>query len=132
MGSFNYKGNTKSYNSISDNLQKTKDLYSFNNGYFGIIGKSGQKDIRQINCLDPIYESKKFYDTLTNGGIEETISNGKGLKTIMKDGSIITYRIITSTDRSPAVDINIKNSNNTGGINRQKIHFEMEKNNDYK
>lgn len=132
MGSFNYKGNTKSYNSISDNLQKTKDLYSFNNGYFGIIGKSGQKDIRQINCLDPINESKKFYDTLTNGGIEEIISNGKGLKTIMKDGSIITYRIITSTDCSPAVDINIKNSNNTGGINRQKIHFEMEKNNDYK
>lgn len=126
MGSFNYKGNTSTYHSISDNIPSMKESYAYNNGYFGKIGKSRVTDIRQIDCSDPIRESKKFYDKLANGGIEEILPNGKGVITSMKDGTVITYRVITSTEGSPAVDINIKRSSDTGGIKKQKIHFEKE------
>ena len=47
--------------------------------------------------------------------------------TKLKDGTIITYREITSTKDSPAVEINIKQSNDSGGIKNQKIHFEGKK-----
>lgn len=127
MGSFIYKGNTSSYHSISDNIPSIKASYEYNNGYFGKIGKSRMANIRQIDCSDPISESKEFYDNLTNGGIEEILPNGKGVMTLMKDGTVITYRVITSTEGSPAVDINIKKSSGTGGIKKQKIHFEKEK-----
>lgn len=126
MGSFSYKGNTSTYHSISDNVPSMKESYTYNNGYFGKIGKSRVVDIRQIDCSDPIRESKKFYDKLANGGIEEILPNGKGVMTSMKDGTVITYRVITSTEGSPAVDINIKRSSDTGGIKKQKIHFEKE------
>ena len=126
MGSFNYKGNNSTYHSISDNIPSMKESYTYNNGYFGKIGKSRVADIRQIDCSDPIRESKKFYDKLANGGIEEILPNGKGVMTSMKDGTVITYRVITSTEGSPAVDINIKRSSDTRGIKKQKIHFEKE------
>lgn len=103
-----------------------KESYTYNNGYFGKIDKSRVVDIRQINCSDPIRESKKFYDKLANVGIEEILPNGKEVMTSMKDGTVITYRVITSTEGSPAVDINIKRSSDTEGIKKQKIHFEKE------
>lgn len=51
------------------------------------------------------------------------LSNGKGKVTKMRDGSIISYRPISSSDGSPAIDINIRKSRNSGGIKQQKIHF---------
>lgn len=41
----------------------------------------------------------------------------------MSDGTIITYREVSSSDASPAVDINIKKSTNPSGVKSQKIHF---------
>lgn len=41
----------------------------------------------------------------------------------MVDGTIITFRPISSSDGSPAVDINIKGSDNHGKLKAQKIHF---------
>lgn len=59
------------------------------------------------------------------------MNNGKGFITELKDGTIISYREITSTEGSPAVEINIKKSTDTGGVKKQKIHFEKRKNNEY-
>lgn len=49
--------------------------------------------------------------------------NGKGHYTKMKDGSILSYREVSSSDGTPAVEINIKKSTDHGGIKYQKIHF---------
>ena len=51
------------------------------------------------------------------------MDNGKGVYTKMKDGSILSFREITSSADSPAVEINIRESNNYGDIKYQKIHF---------
>ena len=46
--------------------------------------------------------------------------------TQMSDGSVITWRKISSSDGTPVVEINISNSSHTGGIKQQKIHFTEE------
>ena len=51
------------------------------------------------------------------------MANGKGHYTKMKDGSILSYREVSSSDGTPAVEINIKKSTDHGGIKYQKIHF---------
>jgi len=55
------------------------------------------------------------------------LSNGEGARTQMKDGTIITYREVSHSDGTSAVDINVsKSSGSTGGIKSQKIHFVKE------
>ena len=41
----------------------------------------------------------------------------------MADGTVVTFREASRSDGSPAIDINAKESVDTGGIKRQKIHF---------
>lgn len=41
----------------------------------------------------------------------------------MSDGTIITWRVISNSDGTPVVEINIKGSSHTGGLKKQKIHF---------
>ncbi len=123
-----YKGGATSYHSIKDNISSTANNYSYNDGYFGDKGKAKNDYYRQIDCSDPVEESKKFYDIIAYGEIEKPMSNGKGFITELKDGTIISYREITSTEGSPAVEINIKKSTDTGGVKKQKIHFEKRKN----
>ena len=123
-----YKGGAISYHSIKDNITSTSNSYEYNNGYFGEKGKAKNDFYRQIEASNPIEESKKFYDKIAYGGIEKPMSNGKGYITELKDGTIISYREVTSTEGSPAVEINIKKSTDAGGVKKQKIHFEKGKN----
>ena len=82
-----------------------------------------KKNTRHIESNDPIKTSSEFYDKLTHGSIEDDLSNGKGKVSKLKDGTIITYREISTSDGSPVVDINIKHSSNSSGVKQQKIHF---------
>lgn len=41
----------------------------------------------------------------------------------MADGTVVTWREVSSSDGFPAVDINIKKSTDSGGLKVQKIHF---------
>ncbi|MDO5307898.1 MAG: hypothetical protein Q4G03_00155 [Planctomycetia bacterium] len=43
--------------------------------------------------------------------------------TEMADGTYITWRKTSTSDGSPAVDINIVDGADVGGIKYQKIHF---------
>jgi hypothetical protein len=70
-----------------------------------------------------VLTAQDFYDKAAHGGIERPMANGKGHYTKMKDGSILSYREVSSSDGTPAVEINIKKSTNHGGIKYQKIHF---------
>ena len=45
----------------------------------------------------------------------------------MNDGSIISWRDVSSSDGTPAVEINIEQSTSNGGVKQQKIHFVKEK-----
>ena len=118
-----YKNGTRHYNSIGDNLSKVANDYHYSNGYFGYSAKEKDNRVRHIASKNPLETSKAFYNKLTYGGIEEPLSNGKGTRTKMKDGTFIVYRLVSSSDGSPVVDIDISRSDDSTGIKRQKIHF---------
>ena len=117
-----YKGNTGHHHSITENLPSLKSEYKYYNGYFGDPGQ-GRDFVRNIKSDDPVKTAQEFYDKAAHGGIEKQLNNGKGVYTKMKDGSILSYREVSSSDGSPAVEINIKQSTDHGDIKYQKIHF---------
>lgn len=117
-----YKGDTRHHHSITENLQSLKDEYKYQNGYFGDHGK-GRNFVRNIKSSDPVKTAKDFYDKAAFGGIEKEMSNGKGVYTKLKDGSILSFREFSSSDNSPVVEINIKHSTAHGDLKYQKIHF---------
>lgn len=83
-------------------------------------------DIYPVGMTCPT--AREFYDTIAYGGKETPTFDSKtgeqnGFKTTLSDGSIITWRNVSHSDGSPAVDINIERSSNNGGIKQQKIHF---------
>ena len=125
-----YKGGANHYHSISENVPGLTKDYPLSNGYFGTKGDSKDNSIRHIESSDPAATAKTFYDKASHGGIEEDIldrkGNLKGATTKMADGTIITWREVSSSDGFPAIDINIKHSYDSGGLKGQKIHFVKE------
>lgn len=119
-----FKGDTGHCHSISENLPDLQSVYSYNNGYFGEKGV-GRCFVRNIISDDPIETSKDFYKRASHGGIERQMNNGKGIYTKMSDGTIISYRKISASDGTPAVEINIKYSSEYSDLKYQKIHFVM-------
>lgn len=117
-----YKNDTGHHHSIKENLPSLTSRFDYNNGYFGEKGY-GRTFVRNISSDDPVKTAKEFYDKAACGGIERPVANGKGHYSKMKDGSILSYREVSFSDGSPAVEINIKKSNDHGGIKNQKIHF---------
>lgn len=116
-----YIGGATYYRSIGQNLLGLKSSYSFENGYFGKNdGKSNNK-VRTIITNTPVDTAKEFFNRISYGGVN--ISKNDVLMTKMHDGTIITFRLKTSSKGSPAVDINIEQSIQSAGIKRQKIHF---------
>ncbi len=116
------KGATKAikHSKITDNAMDVAKKYTLNDsGYFGEKGKN----CRIIKSNDPVKTSADFYKEISQGGIEEPLSNGKGMQTVFSDDSRVVYRIETSTPDSPAVNIKVVSS---GKIKTQKIHFVKE------
>jgi predicted ribonuclease toxin of YeeF-YezG toxin-antitoxin module len=86
------------------------------NGYFGSIGQSGNSKVRNMTGGNSTVT--EFYDSISKGYTKETVyPNGAKVRT-MPDGTEITYRAKSSSDGTPAVDIN-KGST----YKPQKIHF---------
>ncbi|SEQ30423.1 hypothetical protein SAMN02910289_01723 [Lachnospiraceae bacterium RM5] len=117
-----YKGDTGHHHSIRENLSSLISSYDYYNGYFGEKGQ-GRNFVRNITSADPVKTAQDFYDKAAYGGIERPMANGKGHYTKMKDGAILSYREVSSSDGTPVVEINIKKSTDHGGIKYQKIHF---------
>ena len=119
-----YKGNSKYYRSIGQNVLVASSKYQYEDGRFGVNSPSSGNKTRNISSTDPLSTAKDFYDTIAFGGIEKIYDNGNLKITQMADGSIITMRPVShSPDGSPVVEINISGSSHTGGIKQQKIHF---------
>lgn len=73
-----------------------------------------------------IAAAREFYDKIAYGGIENVIGEDNWT-TKMKDGTYINFRIKTSSEGSPAVQINIKNSSDNAGVRFHKVHFSKPK-----
>jgi len=120
-----YVGGSLTYRSIGQNLLAMKSSYGFACGYFGKNDGHSNNSVRTIYSNNPVDTAKQFFSRLSYGGID--ISKNGTTMTQTHDGSIITYRVQTSSPGSPAVDINIVQSTHAAGIKKQKIHFAVPK-----
>lgn len=122
-----YKGGATHHHSMKENMEKLRLEFYYHHGYFGTQGNNNNNSVRHIASDDPITTAKKFYDTAAHGGIEQPIyskdGSEKGFKCDMADGTVITWRNISNSDGTPAVDINIQRSNDAEELKQQKIHF---------
>ena len=101
---------------VDYNAKKMRKEYPLNEyGYFGTAGDNK----RIISSKNHIKESKEFYSKASSGGKAMAMDNGKGTKTIMRDGGVVTYRENTKTKNSPAVDF----GKMTGKVKNQRVHF---------
>lgn len=125
-----FKGSTGHHHSLRENLETLTDSYPLRDGYFGIRGNSGDTSIRHIASSNPVTTSRDFYDKATYGGVESSLydklGNPIGAVTKLADGSVFSWREVSSSDGTPAVDINIRRSNDNCGVKTQKIHFVKE------
>ena len=103
----------------------TAAKYDYYDGRFGEKSPHGGASTRNISAEDNLAAAVDFYDRIAFGG-KETIVNDNLRITRMADGSIVTMRKVSHSDRTPVVDINIERSTHTGGIRKQKIHFVKE------
>lgn len=124
-----FKGGTPYQYSVSQNISTIKKDYKIEDGYFGRATNKRNTYVRIIESEDPAATGKDFYDKIALGAKVEKLSNGKGEKASLQDGTIIVFRPTTKSDNNPAVEINITKSNDNGGLKSQKIHFEYKKEN---
>ncbi len=117
-----YKGNSRYYRSISQNIFITASKYAYSNGRFGISSPHGGASTRNIFSTDNLSTATDFYNKIAFGGKENILHDNLRI-TRMADGTIITMRKVSHSDGTPVVDINIERSTQTGGIRKQKIHF---------
>ncbi|MBE5807247.1 MAG: hypothetical protein E7317_02780 [Clostridiales bacterium] len=117
-----YKGGSQIYRSIGQNILPTSAKFHYLNGRFGVNSPHGDLSTRQIVSKDNLATAREFYDTIAYGGIEQQHGSNMWI-THMADGSIITMRLVSHSDGTPVVDINIRDSTHTGGVKNQKIHF---------
>ncbi len=118
-----YKGNAPYYRSVGQNILQTSSKYPYRNGRFGENSPSTGNETRNIASADPLDTATDFYDRIAYGGVENIYANGDRKITQMADGTIITWRRVSTSDGGPVVEINISGSSHTGGIKKQKIHF---------
>ncbi len=121
-----YKGDTKNYHSIGQNILITSNSYKYSNGYFGEKSSSTGSKTRNIVSSDNVSTATDFYNKIALGGTETIYNGGNRRITQMSDGSVITWRKTSTSDGTPVVEINISNSSHTGGVKGQKIHFTQE------
>jgi RHS repeat-associated protein len=84
-------------------------------GYFGISGPSSNSSIRNLSGRNEA--AQEFYEQYTKGYVSET-DIGVGTYRKLSDGTTITYRSSSSSDGTPAIDIN-----DSPVYPNQKIHF---------
>lgn len=105
---------------FSDNLAALKNDYPLNSsGYFGTKGK-GRSKTRNIEASNPLKAAWDFAHLASFNPMKTVTIVGKGLRWTMRDGSVVSLRYYSSSDGSPAVELNV---HNVPGVKSQKIHF---------
>ncbi len=123
-GGFQHTSGAERGRTLLDNIPQTTQVFPLNpDGLFGTPGYN--TGVRHIASTDPIATSLRFYGLLADGGTVLRQTEKIMIKR-MGDDAFITWRLVSSSDGSPAVDINM--SRVVGGIVRtHKIHFTKEK-----
>lgn len=122
MGTHNLGSPHITGKTLSDNLTSSflNDYPVTRAGYFGEVGSNSK--VRIIYSDNVYITAKDFYERVGKGAIStRKIPHGK--VSALADGTIITYRAITSSEGSPAININIKKGSYKGRVKTQKIHF---------
>lgn len=83
--------------------------------------------MREIHSRNHEQTAKDFFNKIAKGGILDLKTLPGGVISRLKDGSTISYRKITSSKNSPAVEIRFRSIGMKYGINDQKIHFVQDK-----
>ena len=83
--------------------------------------------MRKIHSRNHEATAKDFFNKIAKGGVLDLKTIMGGVVSRMKDGSVVSYRKITSSTNSPAVEIRFRKLNSKYGINDQKIHFVQDK-----
>ncbi len=120
-----YKGDSKYFRSIGQNVMIAGASYGFNKGYFGENSIHGSDRTRNIFSNDNMKTANDFYNKIAFGGKEQKVNDNMRISR-MADGTVITMRKVSHSDGTPVVDINIRKSTHTGGVKDQKIHFVLE------
>lgn len=120
-----YVGRKQQYRSLDQNIGPTTSTYPVINGYFGVKGTS--YGIREIHSRNHEETAKDFFNKIAKGGILDLQTIKGGVVSRLKDGTVISYRKITSSNNSPAVEIRFRKMRTKYGINDQKIHFVQDK-----
>lgn len=116
-----YVGRKQQYRSLDQNISSVANSFPLANGYFGIKGSS--IGIREIHSKNHEATAKVFFNKIAKGGILDLKTLPGGVISRLKDGSIISYRKITKSSNSPAVEIRFRSAKSKYGVNDQKIHF---------
>ena len=116
------KGTLGGGNSFRENLPELLSVAPLNkNGLFGSKSPKSRRNVRVIECTNPARSAYEFAQKATKGFVSMTTIPGKGYIMRMYDGTLITYRYISSSpDKSPVVELKI---NNFKRVKSQKIHF---------
>ena len=120
-----YVGKKQQFRSLDQNLNSVSLSYPISNGYFGIKGSS--YGIREIHSRNHEKTAKDFFNKIARGGILDLQTIKGGVVSRMKDGTVVSYRKITSSNNSPAVEIRFRKLDSKFGIKDQKIHFVQDK-----
>lgn len=116
-----YVGRKQQFRTLEQNIKSISLSYPIKNGYFGSKGASRQ--VREIHARNHEQVARDFFNKIAKGGILDLKTLPGGVVSRLKDGSTISYRKITSSPNSPAVEIRFRSSNSKYGIYDQKIHF---------
>lgn len=82
----------------------------------GRLGVSSKSNVNVIVSKDPLGEATKTWRILSQGGRIQPIPGKSGFVATFKQGEAVTFRPTSSSDGSPAVDINTSKD-------RYRIHF---------
>ena len=87
----------------------------------GAPGKS--RDLRTLISDNPIKDARELFKQLSEGGDIVPTDNPHQILYLLPGGTYVSLRIITSTEGSPAVEINVKSDKANTKVKSQKIHF---------
>lgn len=100
---------------FAENVKALKSAFGYPDELDWSLRKG--KRLTRIEADDPVAAATMFASMASQGYVSEVV-NDKGYRRELADGTIVGLRIVTSSEGSPAVDLNIVGENHV-----RKIHF---------